>query len=49
MLINFWISLAEQILLHVAYLIGLGVVVELLDRMLWRLTPEAERRPGRAR
>ena len=42
-LINFWISLAEQILLHIAYLVGLGVVIELVDRILWRLTPEAER------
>src|ERR1700739_1226710 len=45
-LIPFWISLAEQILQHVAYLIGLGVLIELVDRILWRLTPEAGR-PGR--
>ena len=48
-LIPFWISLAQQILLHVAYLIGLGVVVELVDRILWRLTPETERPAKRAR
>ena len=49
MLISFWITLAQQILLHVAYLVGLGVVIELIDRILWRLTPEAERPTERAR
>lgn len=49
MLISFWTSLAEQILLHIAYLIGLGVVIELVDRILWRLTPETERLAERAK
>jgi hypothetical protein len=48
LLIGAWISDAAQILLQVAYLIGLAVVIELVDRILWRLTPEAERRVGRS-
>lgn len=44
-----WISDVGQILLQVAYLTGLAVIVELIDRILWRLTPEAERRVRRSR
>jgi hypothetical protein len=47
--IGVWISAAAQLLLQVAYLIGLGAVIELVDRILWRLTPEAERRVRRSR
>jgi hypothetical protein len=43
------VQLLRQALYSTAYIAALGIVIELTDRILWRLTPEAERRGRKAR
>ncbi len=38
------VQILRQALTTPAYLAALAVIIELVDRILWRLTPEAERR-----